>query len=251
MSSWRAAVRARLGAFRLDVDVASGGGVLALVGANGSGKTTFLRAIAGALTVDAAEIVVDGHVLESTTRGRREPIERREIGYVPPGSGLFPHLSVLDNVAFGLSTGPNRQRRAARRERAAAMLEALSCGSLVDRGVGDLSGGERQRVALARALLRDPRLLLLDEPLSALDAVARRSVRRFLADHLAPLARPTIVATHDARDVEALNAEVVVLDAGTVVQRGSLDDLRRAPRTPFVAAFVDAPSSPPRPSVHG
>ena len=240
MTGWRASVRAHVGDFSLDVELAGDGGVLALIGANGSGKTTFLKAIAGAIPTDAAEIVVGGEVLESTTAGLRAPIDRRRVAYLPQGYGLFPHLSVLDNVAFGLSTGPNKLDRPTRRKRAQAMLDDLGCEHLAPRRVRGLSGGEQQRVALARALVLEPRLLLLDEPLAALDATTRRSVRRVLGEHLATFQLPAIVVTHDVRDVEALDAVVAVLDAGKVVQQGSLDALRQAPHSEFVAEFVGA-----------
>lgn len=240
MTEWQASVLARVGGFCLDVELTGDGGVLALIGANGSGKTTLLRAIAGAIPVDTAQIVVDGEVLESTTSDVRESIERRRVGYVPQSYGLFPHLSVLDNVAFGLSTGPDKLDRPTRRNKARAMLEDLGCAHLAPRRVRGLSGGEQQRVALARALVLDPRLLLLDEPLAALDATTRRSVRSFLVEHLVQFRRPAMVATHDVRDVEALGATVAVLDAGKVVQHGSLAALRQAPSSEFVAEFVGA-----------
>jgi ABC-type sulfate/molybdate transport systems ATPase subunit len=238
MSAWRAAVCATLGSFRLDVDVDGGSGILALIGPNGSGKTTFLRALAGAIPAETAEIVVADQVLESTAQGICLPIEHRRVGYVPQGYGLFPHLSVLENVAFGLSTGPARLSRAERNQKAQSILRDLDCAHLADRRVRGLSGGEQQRVALARALVLEPRLLLLDEPLRALDATNRRSVRSFLAERIATFSRPTVLVTHDVRDVEALEAVVVVLEAGRIVQRGSLDDIKDAPASEFVAEFI-------------
>lgn len=244
MSFWSASVRATLGDFSLEVDLDGDGQVLALVGPNGSGKTTFLRALAGAVAVQSAEIVVADRTLESSARGIRLPMEQRQIGYVPQGYGLFSHLSVLDNVAFGLSTGAAKQGRAERNHKARALLHDLGCARLADRNVRGLSGGEQQRVALARALVLEPRLLLLDEPLAALDAAKRRSVRSFLAERIAAFGRPTVIVTHDPRDVEALGADVVVLEVGKVVQRGSLDSIRSAPGSEFVAEFVGAPRPP-------
>ena len=240
MNGWSASVKTRLGAFDLDISIGGDTAPVALVGPNGSGKTTALRVLAGSVHAEQAEISVQGRVIESTDKGIRMPIERRRVGYVPQGYGLFPHLTVLDNVAFGLSTGPNRVAMRARRSRARQVLDELGCADLVERRVDRLSGGEQQRVALARALVLDPDLLLLDEPLAALDATRRRAVRGFLADRLTAFARPSIIVTHDVRDVAALGATIVVLDNGRVVQTGPLDAVQRAPANDFVAEFVGA-----------
>ncbi|MEO0606078.1 MAG: ABC transporter ATP-binding protein [Myxococcota bacterium] len=233
---WSARLRGRLGDFALDVALEGGDGVLALVGPNGSGKTTVLRALTGAVVLEQAEIVVDGRVLDGD--GVAVPIEDRRVGYVPQGYGLFPHLTALDNAAFALSVGPRRLSRDRARERALGVLEALDCADLAARRVRRLSGGEQQRVALARALCADPALLLLDEPLSALDATTRRTVRRVLARDLATLGRPTVLVTHDVRDIAAFEATVAVLEAGRVVQTGRLAELAEAPATDFVAELV-------------
>lgn len=238
MTAWSAQVQVQLGGFSLDAHVAGDAAPLALVGPNGSGKSTFLRALAGAVPVRAAEIVVGGRCLTSTTRGVTVPMEARRVGYVPQGYGLFPHLDVRDNVAFGRSTGPRKLPRRERRALAQRLLADLGIPHLAERRVGALSGGEQQRVALARALATDPALLLLDEPLAALDATTRRVVRRFLASRLRAFERPSVLVTHDVRDVIALQAEVCVLEAGRVVQQGTVAALRAAPATPFVAEFV-------------
>ena len=240
MSGWRAAVRARIGTFELDVELDVEGGALALIGPNGSGKTTFLRVLAGAVEAERAEIVVAGEVLASSRDGVHVPMDRRRVGYVPQGYGLFPHLSVLDNVAFGLSTGPHKLKGLRRERKARDILEDLNCATLADRRVAGLSGGEQQRVALARALVLEPELLLLDEPLAALDVAMRRAVRAFLAERLQAFGRPSVLVTHDARDVAALGARICALEDGRVVQTGSLRALREAPATDFVAEFVDA-----------
>lgn len=228
--SWRARIVSDVPS--LDVELSGGAGPLALVGPNGSGKTTLLRTLAGARRPRAGRVEVDGIPLFGPDVD--VPIEARRMGYVPQGYGLFPHLRVVDNVAFGLRDGPRVARQAA----ATRMLAALDCAHLARRWPRRLSGGEQQRVALARALVIEPRMLLLDEPLAALDATTRRAVRAFLAEHLRALGRPSIVVTHDARDVAALDAPVCVLEGGRIVQRGSLDALRRDPATDFVAEFV-------------
>ena len=240
MTGWRASVKARLGTFALDISIEGDTSPVALVGPNGSGKTTVLRVLAGSVPAEKAEISIQGRVIESTEQGIRMPIERRRVGYVPQGYGLFPHLTVLENVAFGLSTGPARVSAPTRRSQALEMLDELGCEELAQRRVHRLSGGEQQRVALARALVLDPDLLLLDEPLAALDATRRRAVRHFLATRLRAFGRPSIIVTHDVRDVAALDAKIVALEKGQVVQHGSLDTLQADPATDFVAEFVGA-----------
>jgi len=236
MTAWSAMVRARRGDFVLDVALEGDARTVAVVGPNGSGKTTLLRALAGAVGVEAAKIVVGGLTLADSAAGLSLPMEQRGVGYVPQGYGLFPHLSVLENVAFGLAA--RQTAEAERAARARAMLDELGCAGLEARRPGSLSGGEQQRVALARALVVEPRLLLMDEPLAALDAAVRREVRASLAARLAARGRPTLIVTHDARDVRALDARVVVLDRGRVVQEGSLDELEAEPANAFVAEFV-------------
>ncbi|MDD9970278.1 MAG: ABC transporter ATP-binding protein [Myxococcales bacterium] len=247
MSGFRVSIEAALGDAGLRVSLQGDRVPLALVGPNGSGKTTVLRIIAGAQRPIGGEIVVGDRTLFSSARGIDVASEQRRVGYVPQGYGLFPHLPVLDNVAFGLSVGTRRQPRAMRHRAAHAMLKALECPELAKRSPESLSGGEQQRVALARALVIDPAMLLLDEPLSALDAATRRRVRSFLAARLLSLGRPSIVVTHDVRDVAALGAHVCVLEQGRIVQQGTIDDLHAAPASEFVAEFVghDPPKAVP------
>lgn len=236
---WHASIQNRVGPLDLDVDLETASVVAALVGPNGSGKTTILRTLAGARNPARGNIVVGDRVLfDSAGRIRVEP-EDRQVGYVPQGYGLFPHLRALDNVAFGLKRpGTSRKER---RSRAFAMLKDMGCEQLAERFPGELSGGEKQRVALARALVTEPRILLLDEPLAALDTTSRRQMRAFLANKLLERRQTTLMVTHDPRDIEALGAHVWVLEEGRVVQSGGLDDLRSAPATEFVAEFTGAP----------
>lgn len=230
-------VAAQMGAFSLMAEF-TGGQRMALVGPSGSGKTSLLRALCGALPAAQVELVLDGFCLESAAQGITVPVEARGVGYVPQGCHLFPHLSVLDNVAFGLSTGGQRAPRAERIARASALLRELDCEALIGRPVVALSGGEQQRVALARALITEPRLLLLDEPLSALDPTTRRSVRTWLLERLAEFQGAVVVVTHDVRDVVALGLPVCVLEEGRIVQQGEVDALRERPATPFVRDFI-------------
>jgi len=231
--SWRAEVRLAVGELALDVTVEGDGVPVALIGPNGSGKTTLLRTIAGAHRPDAGRVRLQDRVLFDSARRVDLPPEQRRVGYVPQGFGLFPHLSVLDNVGFGLVG----RGRAERREAAAPVLEQMGIAHLAQRTPGALSGGEQQRVALARALMVDPAILLLDEPLSALDASARRAMRAHLAGYLAERGGPSVVVTHDARDVFALGAHVYVLERGRVVQQGAAAEVAAAPCNDFVAEF--------------
>lgn len=238
--SWHVSIRMRLGALDLDVDVGGADEPVALVGPNGSGKTTLLRTIAGAHRPDSGTIRLGERTVFDAAAGMDLPPEQRHVGYVPQGYGLFPHLSALDNVAFGWISRTPARTRAERRDAARKMLEQMSCAQLAERMPPALSGGEQQRVALARALTVDPRILLLDEPLSALDATARRSVRAYLIDHLTGRAGPAIVVSHDARDVRALGAQVHVIEEGRIVQSGSVEELVARPATEFVGAFFEA-----------
>ena len=182
---------------------------------------------------------MDGEVLFDRKGGIDIPIERRRIGFLPQKYALFPHLDVLGNVAYGI-----RGRPAAERTRLAlAALRDLGVEPLAERRPDQLSGGEAQRVALARALAHGPRALLLDEPLAALDASLRAEVRRFLAQQLRTLGIPTVIVTHDRADAEAFDGEVIVLEHGSVVQRGRLSDLAARPQTDFVRHFVDRPAA--------
>jgi molybdate transport system ATP-binding protein len=235
-------LEAQLREFTLAVELDGGRAPLALVGPNGSGKTTILRMIAGVATPRSGSITLSGYTVFDAATNIDVPAEERRVGYVPQGYGLFPHLSVLENVAFGL-----RAQRFARAseptsrdvmERAVSALAQLGCEGLQSAHVRELSGGERQRVALARALVIEPRLLLLDEPLAALDVAVRRSVRLFLAEHLTARGCPAVITTHDVRDVITLGCNVCVLERGKVVQAGSVEALRRAPANAFVAEFV-------------
>ena len=245
---WRVRAQRRVGAFDLDVDISGDSRPVALIGPNGSGKTTLLRIIAGAQRPDHGQVVLGERTVFDRERGVDVPIEARRVAYLPQGYGLFPFLRVVDNVAFGLAGGERRLPRRERRARALALLEQLGAAHLAERYPRHLSGGEQQRVALARALLIDPSILLLDEPMAAMDTAHRRRVRSFLASWLAAQGRPALMVTHDVRDVLALDAQVCALEAGRVVQRGSVADIRAAPATEFLAEFVGVDLAPDAPA---
>jgi molybdate transport system ATP-binding protein len=231
----RAGVQLRLGTLDLDAAIeAAPGEIVALLGPNGAGKTTFLRAVAGLVRPDRARVVLDDVVLEDTATGTRVPTERRPIGIVFQQHLLFPHLSVVENVAFGLRARGRSDARAT----ALAWLERVGLEAYANARPAALSGGEAQRVALARALAIDPRLLLLDEPLSALDATTRVEVRRELRRHLASFRGVRLLVTHDPLEAAALADRLVILESGHVVQSGPVDDVTRHPRSRFVADLV-------------
>ena len=205
------------------------GCTLALLGPNGAGKSSTLQALAGLVEYEGSVRLGDRQ-LEGV-----EP-EHRRVGYVFQDYLLFPHLSVLENVAFG----PRSQGRGASASRAVARewLERLGIADLEGRRPPQLSGGQQQRAALARALASDPELLLLDEPLAALDVEVRDEVRDELGRHIRDWGGLTVVVTHSFDDVAALAADVIVLEKGRATQRGSVREIVREPATPYVARLV-------------
>ena len=232
-----ATVHLTLGALALDMNLTIGEGeVVALLGPNGAGKTTLLRAIAGLVPIASGRIQLDGQVLEDAATGDYVPTEQRPIGVVFQDYLLFPHLSVLDNVAFGLRSRGTRPKEAA--GKAAAWLDRVGLSSYARAKPNALSGGQRQRVALARALAPDPRLLLLDEPLAALDMTTRAEVRRDLKHHLASFPGLRLVVTHDPLEAAALADRLVVMENGRLVQTGSPAEVTEHPRSQYVADLV-------------
>jgi molybdate transport system ATP-binding protein len=227
----------RLGTLDLDVAIdAAPGEIVAVLGPNGAGKTTLLRALAGLIPLDRGRVELDGVVLTDVARRIHLPPERRPIGVVFQDYLLFPHLSALENVAFGLRARGIGTHEA--RERARSWLDRLGLGGNAEARPRALSGGQAQRVALARALAVDPRLLLLDEPLAALDVSARGEVRRDLKRHLASFAGIRIVITHDPLEAVALADRLVILERGRVVQTGSPTEVTQRPRSRYVADLV-------------
>ena len=237
MSGLRALLVVERDAFTLDVELdVQPGAVLALLGPNGAGKSTSLRALAGLVRLSGGHLELDGQLLDRPADRVFVPPAERHVGMVFQDYLLFPHLSVRDNVAFGLRTR-GRSRDAARAV-ADAWLARVGLGGSGSERPGRLSGGQAQRVALARALAPEPRLLLLDEPLAALDAGTRMHVRADLRRHLAGYPGCTVLVTHDPLDAMVLADDVVVVEDGSVVQRGSPAGVARAPRTDYVAELV-------------
>lgn len=225
----------RLTRLDLDVELAVGRETLALVGPSGAGKTSFLRAIAGLLRPHRGRIAVGGLLVLDTERGVDVPPERRRVGLVFQEGALFPHLTVAGNVGYGLRRRVSRGDRPGRVE---AVLGRFGIAHLATARPTLLSGGERQRVALARSVAADPSVMLLDEPVAALDPATRASVTTELAGHLRTLGLPTILVSHDFSDVVGLADRVAVIEGGRIVQEGRASELLQAPASPFVAAFT-------------
>ncbi len=227
----------RRGDLHLDLDlVARPGEVVALLGPNGAGKTTALHALAGLVPLDRGHVALAGEVLDDPAAGTFRLPEDRPVSIVFQDLLLFPHLRAVDDVAFGLRSRGVAADEA--RRRAQGWLDRLGVGDLADRRPRSLSGGQAQRVALARALATDPSLLLLDEPLAALDAGTRATVRRDLRRHLADFGGATVLVTHDPLDALALATQVVVVDGGRVTQAGPIAELTARPRSRYVAELV-------------
>jgi len=226
-----------IGAFSLDVRLsAAPGETVVLVGPSGAGKSTCLDVIAGLRRPGSGRVACRGEVWCDTSRGLHLPPEKRRVGLVFQDYALFPHLSVLANVAYGPSSrglGAEEAQRKARQ-----WIERLGLADAEGRPVSGLSGGQRQRVALARALAAQPRVLLLDEPFGSLDVTTRGAVRSELRAFLLECDLPTLLVSHDPVDALALGDRIAVLEAGRLSQVGTRDELLSRPRTPFVAELA-------------
>ena len=230
-------VARRLGAFTLEAELSvADRSVMVLVGESGSGKTTLLRLLAGLVHPDRGRITVDGETWFDGDPATARPARDRDVGYVAQDYALFPHLTAAANVAFGLRAQRLGAKETSRR--VATALERLGVGALARRRPHELSGGQQQRVAIARAIVLEPRLLLLDEPLSALDAQTRRVIRGELRRLLAELPCTTFYVTHSPAEALAFGEQIAVLEAGHVSQCGTRDDLMRHPRSAYVAEFL-------------
>lgn len=234
------AIRARkkLRDFSIDIDLSIDTDVVVMLGPSGHGKTTVLNMIAGITQPDSGAIAIGRTRLFDHDAGIDVAMEKRNIGYVFQDYALFPHLSVFENVAYGLRARGLPAGEIA--QRVARELERLAIGHLRAEAPARLSAGQRQRVALARALVIEPCLLLMDEPLSALDIQLRTRVRGELKTLLRQLAIPTIIVTHDALDAIGLAGTVMVMESGRIVQQGSYEALLARPRSRFVAEFIES-----------
>ena len=236
-----ALLEARIGVARgdwnLDIDIqAERGTVTALLGPNGAGKTTTVHALAGLHPIDKGNVLLAGRELDDAESGLRLPPQERAVGMVFQDYLLFPRLTACANVAFGLRARGVDKATATAKSR--EWLARMQLAEHADRRPAELSGGQAQRVALARALAVEPALLLLDEPLAALDAGTRMTVRGELRAHLAEFGGATIIVTHDPLDALVLADRIVVLEQGRVVQAGTPAEVARHPRTRYVAQLV-------------
>jgi molybdate transport system ATP-binding protein len=226
-----------LGDFRLDATLeVDAGEVVALLGPNGAGKSTTLRVIAGLVPLEAGRLALAGRVVDDPAKGIWVRPAERSVSVVFQEHLLFPHLSAVDNVAFGLRTHGMARADAARA--AQGWLDRFELGERGGAKPRELSGGQSQRVALARALAPSPAVLLLDEPLAALDVGTRAAVRRDLRRHLEDYDGATVLVTHDPLDALALASRVVVIEGGTVTQEGPVVELARHPTSRYVADLV-------------
>ncbi len=234
-----AQLRVTRGDFTLDANVhVQTGEVLALLGPNGSGKSTLLAALAGLIAPESGTVAVFGRQLTRKQGGPiiAVPASRRSIGLLGQDPSLFPHLSALDNVAFG-QQAQGIPRRVAVAE-ARVWLQAVGLDGMSSRKPGQLSGGQQQRVAIARALAARPKILLLDEPLAALDVQTAVAIRQLLRDQLAQSGTPAIVVTHDVLDALVLADRVAILHEGRIIDEGATARVLGAPRNPFIAALA-------------
>ena len=230
-------VASRRGEFELELALhARAGSTTVIVGESGAGKSSALRLAAGLDRPARGRIVVDGEVYDDSATNIHVPPWRRNVGYVSQDYALFPHLSVAENVAFGLRAAGARVSEI--RTRVERALERTGIAELARRRPATLSGGQQQRAALARALVLDPRLLLLDEPLAALDLQTRAVVRRELRDLLRSLGCVTLYVTHSPLEALLFGERIVVIEHGRVSQAGSRDQLLRHPRSRYVAELM-------------
>ena len=232
-----ASVGLTLGSLDLDVQLAvDETAVVAVVGPNGAGKTTLVRALAGLVPIERGQVVVGTTVVEDPTAGIRVPPERRGLAVVFQEHRLFANLSALENVAFGLrATGTGKAQA---RVNAASWLARVGLPEISARYPSQLSGGQAQRVALARALATEPAVLLLDEPLAAVDVSARAELRQLVREELRRYAGARLVVTHDPIEAAALADRLVVIEDGRITQEGPLVEVTARPRSPWIATMV-------------
>jgi molybdate transport system ATP-binding protein len=218
-------------AFTLDLQFEAAPGFTILFGPSGAGKTSILDCVSGLISPDAGRIALGDRILLDTSSKINIPASKRQIGYVFQNLALFPHLSVLQNVEYGLNQLTVNQRR----KRSAAILEAFRISSLAQRKINEVSGGERQRVALARTLVTDPQVLLLDEPLTALDASTKAKIISDLRSWNQAHGIPILYVTHSRDEVFALGERVLALDAGRIIAQGTPHEVLKAPRQETIA----------------
>ena len=240
MNNWEVQIECLKGEFHLQVELSGGSRPLALIGANGSGKSTILRGVLGLENPEHAFVRVGERILHDSKSSLCVPVEERNLAYLPQGLGLFPHMNVAENILFA-----DRSNALTLAELIdgdySATLENLKIKPLLYRRPDELSAGECQKVALARVMIQKPQMILLDEPASALDILARREVRKVLSEQLSDLGIPSILVTHDFRDVRDLAADIAYLKEGKVEKTGSVDDFPGGEGDEFLNEFFAQP----------
>jgi molybdate transport system ATP-binding protein len=221
MTELAATIQLSRGDFRLSVEIACPPGITCVMGPSGSGKSTFLAALAGLVVPDRGRVTLGEEIWLDRARGIDVPVHERRLAYVFQGLALFPHMSALANVEYGMQDVP----RDVRAEKAAALLDRLGVGHLARRRPRTFSGGEAQRVALARAIARSPRLILLDEPFSALDRELRVQLIALVRELVAELGVPLVHVTHSVAEARQLADQVVRIERGAVVARGTAGEI--------------------------
>jgi iron(III) transport system ATP-binding protein len=214
------------------------GDCYALLGPSGCGKTTTLRCVAGLEQADAGVITIGGHIVSDPAAGIFVPVHQRPIGMVFQSYAIWPHLDVFENIAYPLRVYRPRLARAEIEQRVMDALKLVNMRDFAQRASTRLSGGQQQRVALARAIVRNPALLLLDEPLSNLDARLRDTMRKELGDLIARVGITALFVTHDQAEAFALADRIAVMNHGVIVQQGTPREIYRSPSDPFVAFFM-------------
>ncbi len=227
-------MRRRLASFTLEANFTAPAGITILFGRSGSGKTTLLNSIAGLTAPDAGRIALDARVLFDAAANINLLPAQRSVGFLFQDLALFPHLTAAQNVEYGLAKLTADERR----KRSAAILDEMRVGNLASRKPAEISGGEKQRVALARSLVTDPAMLLLDEPLAALDAITKSAIIEDLRAWNAAHGIPIIYVTHSLEEAFAVGEGVVVVEAGKIIARGSPMDVLDAPRQETIAQLA-------------
>ncbi len=221
------------------------GGTHVLLGSSGCGKSTILRLVLGLLQPDGGEVRIDGAAMSEAS----QPELLEMMGYVVQEGGLYPHLSARRNVTLGAEARAWPADRIDARVRELAAMVGFD-GQILERYPNQLSGGQHQRVGLMRALMLDPPILLLDEPLAALDPLVRADLQTQLAEIFRTLGKTVLLVTHDIREAVVLGDTITLMTAGRIVQQGTYADLARRPATPFVSAFLEAQKPPPEMREH-
>ena len=239
MNSWELKIDCQKGDLSLSIELSGDSCPLALIGANGSGKSTVLRAALGLENLQRGYFRVGEQILHDSAQAISVPVEQRNLAYLPQGLGLFPHMTVAKNIIF--ADPESTLSESGLKDRYSELLSELKVIDLLQRFPEELSAGERQKVALVRLMIQQPRMVLLDEPASALDILARREVRKVLASQLSSLGIPTLLVTHDFRDVQELGAKMAYLKDGKIEGVGSLEDFLKGETDEFLSEFLAQP----------